>query len=214
MRPSFAHFAPIIAAALLLAPLSVGAQFTGSTRPVSLVISGGATVPTGNFKDYHDLGMHADVSLLLNVFGQSLRLRPELTYGRFSISDKLRSTLGLSTQARAAFLPNGRSAATVAYSSDAVSTLLGGFGNIEIPLASGLYVLAGVGAIDLKTDATTTGTSLSSTKLAYNGGAGLRFKIGGIAGFIEGRLTDIAVEKGKALFKDVRTVPVSFGLVF
>lgn len=214
MRPPVAMLASLAAAALCFAPVALHAQFSGTKRPVSLIVSGGATVPTGSFKDYHDLGVHADVSVLLNILGQGLRLRPELTYGRFSISDKLKSSLGLSRATRGALLPNGRASTSAAYSTESVSTLLGGFGNIELPLAGGLYVLAGIGAIDLTTDATTTGSSLSTTQISYNGGAGLRFKLGGIAGFVEGRLTDIAVDKGKALFKDVRTVPVTFGLVF
>ncbi len=214
MRPPYVGLlASIAAAALLCAPSAAKAQFTGSTRPVSLIVSGGATIPTGSFKDYHNLGIHGDASLLINVFGQALRLRPELTYGRFSISDKLSTALGLARAVRGAILPTARNA-TAAYSTSDVSTLLGGFGNIEVPLAAGLYVLAGVGAIDLKTDATTTGASFNATNLSYNGGAGLRFKLGGIAGFVEGRLNNIAVDKGKALFKDVRTVPVTFGLVF
>ena len=165
-------------------------------------------VPTGSFKDYHDLGLHADVSLLLNLLGQSLRIRPELTYGRFALSDDIRSALQLAGQGASG------SATSAAYGSDAVSTLLGGFGNIEVPLAGGLYVLAGVGAVGLSTDATTGGQSINTTNLSYNGGAGVRFKVGRIAGFLEGRLTGISVDKGKALFKDVRTVPVTFGLVF
>lgn len=211
------HRIAAIASVLVLSaipPRSASAQFTGNTRPVSLVVSGGATVPTGKFKDYHNLGLHADASLLVNLFGQALRLRPELTYGRFALSDKIKSTLGLSSLANAALLPGHRAQAAAAYSSDAVSTLLGGFGNIEVPIAGGLYVLAGIGAVDLKTDATGTGSSISATNLSYNGGAGVRFKLGGIAGFVEGRLSNIAVDKGKALFSDVRTIPVTFGLVF
>lgn len=211
--PRFRFYTTLAIAAVFSTPHPLQAQFTGNTRPVSLVISGGATIPTGSFKDYHDLGVHGDAALLINLLGKSLRLRPELTYGRFSISDKLSTALALSRALRPALLPSGRHAAA-AYSSSDVSTLLGGFGNIEVPLAAGLYVLAGVGAIDLKTDATTTGASFSATNLSYNGGAGVRFKLGSIAGFVEGRISDIAIDKGKALFKDVRTVPVTFGLVF
>jgi len=208
MRPPHAAVVALLVLACALLPSRAPAQAAGGTRPISVVVSGGATVPTGSFKDYHDLGLHADVSLLLNLLGRSLRLRPELTYGRFALSDDIRSALQLARQGASG------SATSAAYGSDAVSTLLGGFGNIEVPLAGGLYVLAGVGAVGLSTDATTGGQSINTTNLSYNGGAGVRFKIGSIAGFLEGRLTGISVDKGKALFKDVRTVPVTFGFVF
>ena len=108
----------------------------------------------------------------------------------------------------------GGTAKSAALDGDAVSTLLGGFGNVEIPLAGGLYALAGIGAVGPSTDVTSGGRSLSTTNLSCNGGAGLRFNLGVIAGFIERRLAGISVDEGKALFRDVRTVPVTFGLVF
>ncbi|HEX4933778.1 MAG TPA: hypothetical protein VFV33_11400 [Gemmatimonadaceae bacterium] len=206
---------PSFAATMLFAvsPAPVRAQAVHSTRPVSVVVSGGATVPTGSFKDYHDLGLHADVSVLVNVGG--FRIRPELTFNRFALADKLKQ-LG----ALAAVVPGDRtfsSASTVAavdYSSAAASTLFGAFGNVELPLAGGLYLLAGVGMVGVSSEATVTGQSFDATKLSYNGGAGFRFAIGPIAGFIEGRVAGLSVGSGNALFKDVRTVPVTFGLAF
>lgn len=194
------------AIASLVAAASLSAQGAGpSGRPISIVFSGGATVPTGSFKEYHDLGMHGDVSVLLRLFGAGIRLRPEVTYGRFSVKDAIRSAL-LGT--------GGAGTSGASYSSADVSTVLGAFGNIEFPLVGGLYLLGGVGAVGLSSDVTTSSKPLSETKLSYNGGAGLRFKIAGISGFVEGRLANLAVEKGAALFKDVKTIPVSFGLVF
>ena len=201
----FRKVACALASLLVAAPLSAqGGVF--SHRPISIIVSGGATVPTGSFKDYHDLGIHGDVSLLLSLFGAGIRLRPELTYGRFSVKDALHSTLGLG---------GGASQSTrSAYGSADVSTLMGAFGNIEFPLAGGLYLLGGVGALGLSSDVTAAAGSISETKLAYNGGAGFRFRMAGISGFIEGRIANLAVDKGKALFKDVKTIPVSFGLAF
>lgn len=194
------------AVASLLAAAPLAAQVPGSSgRPISIVFSGGATVPTGSFKEYHDFGFHGDVSVLLRLFGAGIRLRPEITYGRFSVKDAIQSALKGTS---------GAGTSNAAYSSADVSTLLGAFGNIEFPLVGGLYLLGGVGAVGLSSEVTTSTTPLSETKLSYNGGAGLRFKIGGISGFVEGRLANLAVEKGAALFKDVKTIPVSFGLVF
>ncbi len=97
---------------------------------------------------------------------------------------------------------------------DGASTLLGLLGNVEVPLAGGLYVIGGVGATNVKSGATTAAEDASQTALTYNGGAGLRFRLGSVSGFIEGRLKSLSLDKGKALFSDVTTIPVSFGLVF
>jgi len=215
----------LLGAALLGAGSAPGwAQGPASARPVSVVVAGGASVPVGGFKDYNDLGVHADVSLLLRIAGQSIRLRPEFSYARFSLKNAstiytnvLASRSGEANRAVSGSLAAGSSfdvATSAAYGSGDASTLLGLLGNVEIPLAGGLYILAGVGATSVKSGATNTATDLSQTALTYNGGAGIRFRLGGISGFVEGRLKDIAVDKGKGLFSDVKTVPVSFGLVF
>jgi hypothetical protein len=172
-----------------------------NTRPIKVVVAGGATVPTGGFKDFHDYGVHADVGLIVTFFGQSLRLRPELTYTRFTIKDILAAQY------------SSQSTTSAAYGSGDISTLLGGFGNIEVPVGP-LYLIAGVGGVQFKTDAGTGSTSFSETKVAFNGGAGLRFTLGPIGGFIEGRLNSISLDKGRSQFKDVKTIPVTFGLVF
>ena len=54
-------------------------------RPIRLVVTGGLQLPTGNFADYHDYGVHADVGVLFSIAG--MRFRPELSYSRFNIKD-------------------------------------------------------------------------------------------------------------------------------
>jgi opacity protein-like surface antigen len=184
--------------------VAMGADAQMSSRPIQLVVSGGMSVPTGGFSDAHELGVHADVSLLVNAFGQSLRLRPELSYTRF----KLKDLQGL-----------GLGAATVAAGESDVSTLLGGFANLELPLGHGNFqpfLLAGVGAVKLKTDATAGGQTeaFSDIEASLNFGAGIRFKLGSIGGFIEGRLNNVPSDAVKTTFKEARYIPVTFGLVF
>lgn len=189
----------IVVCTLMLA--TAGRSDGQNARPIKLVVAGGATMPTGGFKDFHDYGVHADVGVIVTLFGQSLRLRPELTYSRFNMKDALATLTGAQ--------------GTVAgpYDGDAVSTMLGGFGNIELPVGP-LYLIAGVGGVQFKSDAGTGNSSLSETKVSFNGGAGIRFTLGPIAGFVEGRVNSISLDKGTSQFKDVRTVPISFGLVF
>ena len=173
----------------------------GSTRPLQVVVSGGAQVPTGSFGDYHDLGVHADVGLVVNIGG--MRFRPELSYTRFKLKEVLTSPTA--------------AAGTTGYSSDALSTLLGGFANLELPLGHGAvqpFVLGGLGAVDINSDATTSTDALKKVKASINIGAGIRFRMGGIGGVIEARLNNIPGSDPNAYFKDVKTIPVTFGLVF
>lgn len=206
---------------IALVGTSSAAQNASTSRPIAVVVSGGATVPMSGFKDYNDLGVHADVSLLVRLAGQSFRLRPEFTYGRFSLKDPSPS---LSLTAHTASNAGGSGAVASMLASNVIpgygagtgdaSTLLGLLGNVELPLSSGFYVIVGVGATNVRSGATTATDDVSLTGLTYNGGAGLRFHLGAISGFVEGRLKSISVEKGRALFSDVRTLPVTFGLVF
>lgn len=200
---------PFIAAAVagLLASTTASAQMA-STRPVQLVVSGGLSVPTGGFADVHDMGVHADASLLINALGGSLRLRPELTYTRFGVKD-LGSILGATLQ--------DRRAGGLAAESDAISSLLGGLANIEIALGpAGFqpFVLAGVGAIKFKSDISDGVSSIDQTQTMLNFGAGVRFRMGAIGGLIEARFNNVPVGDSQTYFRNVKTIPVTFGLVF
>lgn len=195
---------------LLVFPCVLSAQVPASTRPVQLVVSGGLQVPTGSFADFHDAGVHADVSLLITALG--LRLRPEMSFSRFNIKE----AFNLPTLSSRMGGAGGASAQRDAYT-DALSTMLSGFANIELPLGSGgfqPFLLGGVGAVRLASDATVDALSVSDIQASLNVGAGIRFRLGGVSGLIEARLNNVPGADTRAFFKDVRTVPVTFGLVF
>lgn len=197
--------------ALLGLSTAVAAQAPRSTRPVQLVISGGLQVPTGGFGDVHDLGTHADASIVFSGLG-GLRLRPEVSYARF----KVKETLDMLSTQRTASMGAAGGVRRDAYT-DALSTLLGGFANIELPLGQGgfqPFLLGGVGAVSVKSDATLNNLETSDVQASLNVGAGIRFRLGGIGGLIEARLNNVPAGDSRAYFKDVRSVPVTFGLVF
>lgn len=178
-------------------------------RPIQIVVSGGFQLPTGSFADYHDLGVHADVALSVRAGG--MRLRPELTYSRFNLKESFTLPSILSQRGAAA---GGMRAGPY---DDALSTLLGGFANLELPLSQGSFqpfLLAGVGAVSLSSDATLDADALKDVKASISLGAGIRFRLGSIMGLIEARLNNVPTDDARAFFKDVRTVPVTFGLVF
>jgi hypothetical protein len=166
-----------------------------SARPVQLVVSGGLTLPSGDLKKLNDTGFHYDASLLLNIAGFPLTLRPEVSLTRLSLKEASGSTSG-------------------GYGSGDVTQLLGALGNIEVPIAGGLYVLAGGGLLSLKTPSTTASADLSQSKVTVNAGAGLRFHLGGISGFVEARMGTASYDNGKVGYSKAQFIPVSFGLVF
>jgi hypothetical protein len=116
------------------------------------------TLPADDLADLHDAGFHYDASLLINFGGFPLTLRPEVSLSRFKLKDAL----------------------TGPTTSPDPTQLLSALGNIEIPLAAGLYVLAGGGILALsRPDGTsTTAADISANEMTSNAGAGLRFHIG------------------------------------
>lgn len=173
------------------------AQFPGmggSTRPISLVISGGMTLPAGDLGDFHDAGMHFDAALLLNIPGLPLALRPEFSLTRFKLKDLTVPTPGATGD---------------------VTQMITAMGNIELPLMMGLYALAGGGIMQLNVpDQATGGTEESSTSFMFDAGAGFRFSLGPARGFIEARVGAASYEQGKFGFTKAQFIPITLGLVF
>lgn len=214
--PSIALMA-FVASGMVSAPLQ--AQWrTGSSRPVSVVVSAGPSVPSGAFRDYHELGIHGDLSLIVTFAGQGIRLRPEVTYQRFALKSQRVAVVPLAVspsldQRHVAPVLASLAPGEGGQGSD-VSSVLGLIGNLELPLAGGLYLIGGVGASRFETGATAASGSASETALTYNGGAGFRFRLHAVTGFVEGRLQNFAIRDGTALFSDVRTIPISVGIAF
>src|SRR5688572_33354554 len=173
------------------------AQFPGmggSTRPISLVLSGGLTVPSSDLGDLHDAGLHFDAALILNIPGFPIALRPEFSLTQFKLKEPV----------------------LVAPGADDVTNMMAFMGNIEVPLGGGLYVLAGGGILNMSVPEALTpdGEEESSKKFTFDAGAGLRFALGGVRGFIEARVGAASYEQGKVGFSKAQFIPLTFGLVF
>lgn len=232
----------VLVAVHVLTPHTVSAQDSttvpgsrpASSRPIRLVVSGGLSVPTGGFSSYHDLGTQASASLLVRLVGQKIRLRPEMMYTRFDVIERKVRALAANlemqqrvaaTTARVSGAPvTARATAGVPKLPDlnklrdgAISSLLGTFANVELPLGPrGFqpYIIGGIGAVTFRTDVTTVNEAIDGVQWAYNAGAGIRFKLGPLGGGLEARLRQIPVDGTKTFFQNVTTVPVSFSLVF
>jgi hypothetical protein len=188
-----------VVAALSLTTVPLCAQNRGGgPRIIQFVVNGGAAVPTGKFSDAHDMGLHAAGSIILNVLG--LRLRPEATWTKFNIKDAFKNNLPCT--------PPG-------CTTGAGSTqMIGAMGNIELPLFAGLYVIGGVGELSLSTDNAAGAATFKGAKFTIDGGAGWRARVGAISVFLEGRVNSVYTDQGAVNWKDVKVIPVTFGLVF
>ncbi len=188
-----------VAAATSLSAMASHAQggMPGSTRPIQLVVSGGLTLPSGDLKDFHDTGFHYDASLIFRLPGLPIALRPELSL----------TTLKFKQSAVPAGTPG------VVTVDDAKTQLLSAMGNIEIPIAAGLYALAGIGALNADTKIPNF-ESDGETALTFGVGAGYRFQMGRAAGFVEARLGTASYDKSKTTYSKAQFIPLTFGLVF
>ena len=172
--------------------LAITATVTHAQRPVSLVVSGGMTLPAADLADFHDAGFHYDASLLFNIPGFPVALRPEFSLTQF----KLKVPTSITGE-------------------DDITQMMSVMGNIEFPLGGGLYALAGGGIMSLSVPgAATGGVDESSSKFAFDAGAGFRFAMGSIKGFLEARIGAASYDEGKFGFSKAQFIPVTFGLVF
>lgn len=186
----------LLGATVLAVSLPLGAQ--GSPRIVQVVVSGGLTVPSGDLKAKHDNGFHYDGSLIFNIPGLPIALRPEVSLTTL----KLKNT----------YLPSAPN--TAGYGSGDNTKLLAGIGNIEVPLAGGVYLIGGLGAMNLQSRLTPTSADSSQTALIIDAGAGLRFAFARIQGFVEARMGTASYEAKKFGYSKAQFIPISFGLVF
>ena len=181
--------------AMTAGPTMLAAQMPGmgSTRPLALVISGGLTLPSGDLGNFHDSGFHYDASLIFNIPGFPIGLRPEFSLTQFKLKDQV--------------IPVG---------GDDVTNMAAFLGNLEIGLGGGLYVLAGGGILSMSVPEALApdGQEESSKKFTFDAGAGLRFSLGSMKGFVEARIGSASYEQGKVGFAKAQFIPVTFGLVF
>jgi len=181
-----------MAAMLFLGP-PVSAQFP-QQRMVRIGFGGGVTVPLSDAGDALKSGINGQAFVLVNAMGIPLRFN--LGYQKFDFEDAIL---------------NGASGE---------STILSGVGGFSMDLVQAgpitPYVTAGVGAFSLK-DEITSGAfagSTSDVRFGVDGGAGLRFRLGRLEAFAEGRLQNIWTEAGAIDTKSIKAIPITFGLLF
>ena len=218
----------ILAAAALASSLvvrSAGAQRSDpAQRPIRVGIGGGVSLPVGDFKNGGDAaaikrdfkeGVAGQGYVEFRAPGTPLGFRAAVSYNRFGAGNVQFTRTGTGGTTTTTAATNG------------YSQILGGLANLTLQLPTGPirpYVLAGVGAFNLKNTANvavttaggvTTAPEQSTTDFGINGGAGLLLKLGGIEAFAEARMANVYTKADKfANLKTVQYVPITFGLSF
>ena len=168
---------------------------------VTLGVAGGLTVPTGNSTTPIQTGFNGQAYLLIRLLPFLPVLRFNLGYSHYSFKDALDSAVGSGY--------NGKS-----------RQVLSGLGELSLPLFKigpvRPYVLAGLGAFDVSTnaDSATVGKTQRSFNFGIDGGGGLSLALGRFSAFAEGRVQNVYTKSAGFIksAKQIQAVPVSFGL--
>jgi opacity protein-like surface antigen len=207
-----------LGAALVAGHAARAQSATPSERPIRIGIGGGVSMPVGDFKNGDASALRRDFKqgaagqgyIEFRAPGTPFGFRASVTYNRFGVGN----------------LQLGGSGAQAAAASDGYSQVLGGLANVSLQLPTGPirpYVLAGLGAFNVKNTASLAATpggvvaapDESSTNFGVNGGAGVLIRLGGIEGFAEARVANVYTKQEKfANLKNLQYIPITFGLSF
>ena len=166
---------------------------------VSFGVGGGVSVPVSDAKDAFKNGFNGQGFMRLNLRFLPVTPRIDFTFSRFNLDDAKVGTTG-------------------------TGQVLAGLANVQLYLIHGgpirPYIVAGVGAYNVKTDTDASGAyaaqSVSDTKFGVNGGGGLVIKLGRLLSlYAEGRVDNVySKDEGLIAAKQIQVVPVSFGIVY
>jgi hypothetical protein len=162
---------------------------------IRIGFGGGVSVPTSDAADALKSGINGQAYLLIDP-GLGFPIRLNLGYQKFDLKDAL---LGGAT---------------------GESRILSGVGGINMNLFSlgpiRPYLTAGVGAFNVHQEITggPGEISESTTKFGIDGGGGIALKLGRLEAFIEGRIQNVYTEQGVIDSKTIRSIPVTFGILF
>ena len=185
-----------IAVLILLAstPLAASAQVGLAKHFVTVGVGGGMSVPVSDAGDAFKNGYNVQGFARLNVPKLPVMPRFDLDFSRFDLNDTQIGVPG-------------------------TGQILAGLANLQLgilPLGPVRpYLIAGLGAYNLKTDTEgVTPTSVTNTHFGINGGAGVALHLGMINGYLEGRIDNVFTDKGVIDTNQIQVVPVTFGLTF
>jgi opacity protein-like surface antigen len=204
MRPSpqaILAFA-FVASVALRASTAMGQGSTSLVKPISIGISGGVSVPTGDLAN--GSGGFTGVNTGYNVTGSiavglpvlPLGLRGDVSYNGFG------SKNGQFAQADGASGPYSANVKVIGATANVVYSL-----PLPAPIVTP-YAIAGIGMYDVRTSPT-VGSSTSKTDFGYNIGAGVKIPLVAFNAFVEARYHHVSQSNGSVSF-----VPITVGVMF
>jgi opacity protein-like surface antigen len=177
------HLGAVVTVGILLASPRLAAQ------GAEFSLSGGVSVPTGDFNNVAKLGWQGSAGVLLVPKGRAIGFQLDGTFSQFDLEGPF----------------------------DVNQRFIYGTGNVVYRFQSSEgsrvrpYLIGGVGLYNSKAtgpDAPAFGET-SQTKFGINAGAGVDFKAGGAGLFVEGRFHNVFADPSSKQF-----IPISLGIRF
>lgn len=138
-------------------------------RHVSLAVSGGAVVPTGNFADAASTGWNGTAAFVVSHPAHPISLKLDVSYSQFGFEGPL---------------PVGDDPTVIS------GTLNLGYRFPSAGKSLAPYLISGLGAYNLGCGG---GVCDSDTHFGWNAGLGTHFRLGALRPFLEGRLHSASV---------------------
>lgn len=180
----------VATAAIAVSSVAVaGAQgVTSATKPFSLGISGGASIPTSDLSNYVNTGYNIGGHVALGTPALPISFRGDVNYDNFGAKGSGNSNYHVWS-----------------YTANAV---------YEVPTMTGIrpYVIGGVGGFTpgaSYSSGNTTVSQSSSTQFGFDLGGGLTIPLSGFNAFIEARYNHFNDNGSSTSF-----VPITFGIMF
>jgi opacity protein-like surface antigen len=186
---SLSKFAAIAAIAVSSATIAGAQGVTSATKPFSLGISGGASIPTGDLSDGLNTGYNIGGHLGLGTPALPISFRGDVNYDNFGAKGSSSSDAHIWS-----------------YTANAV---------YEVPTMTGIrpYIIGGIGGFTPSVSYTSGGTTVSAsdgTKFGFDVGGGLTIPLSGFNAFVEARYNHFNNDGGGTS----SFVPITFGLMF
>lgn len=160
-------------------------------RPFQIGFGGGVSVPVSDAKSAFDNGFHGKAMIQFKPPVLPFSVGASFGYEKFDLK-------------------------SLAPGSTGTGRILSALGNVNYEFPAGPikpYVTAGLGAYNL--NSSVDGVSGSSqTKFGIDGGLGVKFGLGGISAFAEGRIENIFTDQGLNQSANTQVIPVTFGVFF
>lgn len=190
--------ATIAALAATVAGVAGAQGVTSMTKPFSIGVSGGASIPTGD---------------LSNAVSTGYNVNGHITYGNPTFPFQIRGDVGYNSF-------SGKS--SVCSGSDCSARAIGFTGNLvyTFPMPAAQvrpYLLGGAGVYNMKAEASSTsgGTTVSASSsendFGFNLGGGLILPLSGFNAFVEAKYTQVNAKNGGG---NSKFIPISVGVMF